>query len=47
MAQDGALFDKDLAIALELAHEQGLELKAAAFVRERLREILKRPAERH
>jgi len=46
VVQAGALFDKDLALALELADEQGLELKGAAFVRERLREILKTPAER-
>jgi 3-hydroxyisobutyrate dehydrogenase-like beta-hydroxyacid dehydrogenase len=39
--QNGALFDKDLALALELGRELGLELNAAAFVRQRLSEILK------
>jgi 2-hydroxy-3-oxopropionate reductase len=39
-AQNGALFRKDLALALELAHELGLELPATALIQQSLREIL-------
>ena len=39
-AQNGALFYKDLALALELAHELGLELPATALIQQSLGEIL-------
>ena len=38
--QNGALLYKDLALALELAHELGIDLSAAALVRQRMGEIL-------
>jgi 3-hydroxyisobutyrate dehydrogenase-like beta-hydroxyacid dehydrogenase len=38
--QNGALFRKDLALALELAHELGLELPATALIQQSLEEIL-------
>jgi 3-hydroxyisobutyrate dehydrogenase-like beta-hydroxyacid dehydrogenase len=38
--QNGAPFRKDLALALELAHEVGLELPATALIQQSLEEIL-------
>jgi 3-hydroxyisobutyrate dehydrogenase-like beta-hydroxyacid dehydrogenase len=43
--QNSALFYKDLALALELAHELGIDLPAAALVQQRLDEILGEPGE--
>jgi 3-hydroxyisobutyrate dehydrogenase len=43
--QNSALFYKDLALALELAHELGIDLPAAALVQRRLDEILGEPGE--
>lgn len=40
VAQSGALFDKDLGLALEMARELGTEIPAAALTRRMLRQIL-------
>lgn len=43
--QNGALFYRDLALALELARELGIDLPAAALVQQRIGEILGEPGD--